>query len=79
MKNYIQNMEGKYQVQFQNKKLNDLIICSSIQTPIKFNDLMHDKLTEKTIFVIPGISKDLGNRLKNYGYDMVFIIYFYFK
>jgi hypothetical protein len=34
-----------------------------------------EKLTKKTIFVIPGVNKDLGNRLKNDGYDMVFLIY----
>jgi hypothetical protein len=41
---------------------------------VKFNDFIHDKLTEKTIFVIPGVNKDLGNRLKKDGYDMVCLI-----
>jgi len=45
---------------------------------IKFNELLSNKLSEKTIFVVPGINKDLGNRLKNDGYDMVFISNFFF-
>ena len=41
---------------------------------IKFNELLSNKLSEKSIFVVPGINKDIGDRLKNDGYDMVLLI-----